>query len=101
MADRSSSVIRLEWLHARAAVDRWREECILLREEARRSVAGFMKDSKLWAEKKVIEEAAAGKAKSSVEGYNAFVAKQAWVYQTIANNARAKLLEALAPLPEP
>lgn len=93
-------VIRLEWLHAKAALDRWREECVLLQEEARRLVAGFQEDSNTWTARSIPSSDAGGRSPDSIAGYNAFVARQAWVHQCIAYSARHKLLEAL-PVYEP
>lgn len=87
-------MIRLEWLHARAAVERWREESVLLREEARRLVTGFEEDSKTWTSRSVLASDTSGRSPISIAGYNTFVARQAWVHQCIAHSARHKLQEA-------
>lgn len=44
----SSTVIRLEWVHAVAAVERWQEEVKLLREEARRLPVSFRHEVAQW-----------------------------------------------------
>ena len=41
-------VVRLEWVHAVAAAERWKEEVILLKEESRRIVASFTREKELW-----------------------------------------------------
>lgn len=83
----NNPVIRLEWVHARAAVARWQEELKLLREEARRIAVSFGMQQMSWqviAAKDIVAEA----AERSIRGFWANAQKHAALYAELADNAR-------------
>jgi hypothetical protein len=47
----SSVALRIEWCKARARAHRWQEECILLAEEMRRTLAFWEWEGKQWTER--------------------------------------------------
>jgi len=82
-------VVRLEWVHATAAVERWKEEVILLREESRRLVASFTEEQRLWLEK---QDSIAHLSYDDrvVRGYKANAQKQAAVQGRLAVKAQGQ-----------
>lgn len=91
------SVIRLEWVHARAAVARWQEELKLLREEARRISVSFEMQEKLW-HARAIKDHILGGPERAIRGFRANAWKHAALYNQLADNAkRYSGFYALAP----
>lgn len=78
-------VVRLDWVHARAALYRWNEEVHLLKEESRRIVESFQFEEEQWLAKK--EEVVGGGAARASRGRMAFINRQAWVYSQLAERA--------------
>jgi len=83
-------VIRLEWVHAKAARDRWREEKLLLIEEGHRIAASFEANAKCWdanARQQVIDSLFT--EPDVALGYQAHLFEQAFVYTRLAEHAKA------------
>lgn len=87
-------VIRLEWVHASAALERWQEEVILLHEEAKRTVATFSWDRDQWIKRQgLLADADCPDGVS--QGFAAYAAKQAWRSSVMAANAHKVLYSAI------
>ncbi|KAG8919084.1 hypothetical protein FRC02_001929 [Tulasnella sp. 418] len=74
---------RLEYVHALAAAERWKEEVLLLKEEARRLAVSFRADQAQWARKAVQPNL----GDDIGLGYAAYAAKQADYFGRLAESA--------------
>lgn len=83
--------MRLEWLHATAARDRWWEEHKLLFEEMRRVGATFRYEQARWEQMAVWGEEPASAALKL--GVRAHALKKAAMYERLAVQAEAKFKE--------
>lgn len=81
-------VIRLEWVHAVAALRRWEEEVILLKEEARRVICTFQQNSQDW--KQEVDHPDSWEPQV-LKGYSAYAARQSWVFSVLACDAQSIL----------
>ena len=79
-----TAVVRLEWVHAVAAYDRWAEEARLLEAELTRTALSFKATASMWAER-----AEGGPAQSCHPivraGYQAYMRRQNNVYEGLAD----------------
>ncbi|KAG8947700.1 hypothetical protein FRC04_010544 [Tulasnella sp. 424] len=82
-------VLRLSWVHARAARDRWWEERVLLYEELRRIGATFGYHAVSWGGKRPPSHLPL----QVRNGFRAYVLKKAAVFQTLGKEARTKFEE--------
>lgn len=94
-------MIRLEWVHASAAVARWREELKLLREEVRRVVQGFGAEKRAW-ESIAAKDLAIVNNDRAIRGFRAYALKRAAFYnglciQAIKHQGFFNLLDSLQP----
>lgn len=86
-------VLRLEWVHAKAAADRWIEELNLLREELRRMPISFKHIADQWRQRAI---AAIGDAEiialgTRVQtGYVAYAMRQSGVFTRLSDAAQAQ-----------
>ncbi|KAG9047221.1 hypothetical protein FS837_002783 [Tulasnella sp. UAMH 9824] len=85
--DWEQEVLRLTWVHARSARDRWWEEQALLYEELRRVVATFERLELLWRGR----QPSVTLTKPARSGFRAYCLKTAAVFGTLAKEARIKL----------
>lgn len=84
-------VIRLEWVHAKAARDRWDEETLLLKEELGRIVLSFRFYSREWIDRaQQLREDAVLCGQQWAAGYVAYAVKEATAYHRLAESAEAK-----------
>lgn len=80
------TVVRLQYLHRRALLSRWDEECVVKKEESRRIGEAFWYEEKIW-------RARAGQAPALTipletrRGFAAFAMKQAAMYKRMAESA--------------
>lgn len=88
------TVIRLDWVHARAANARWREELLLLREEARRIVVTFEADSRQWASRKEDFDGE-GFPEDVIRGYKAYCSSQSHVFDVLSSRAANVLVPSM------
>ena len=80
-------MVRLEWVHAKAALDRWKEEGLLLREESRRVVESFLKKSESFMAMK--NRYNDRKLPERVQrGYHSYLYRQAWEFNELADFAK-------------
>ena len=77
-------------MHAKAALERWKEEAHLLQEEGHRTVVSFVKRSEKFLEMHGRIDNI-GLPQRTQRGYHAYLNRQAWVYSTLARKAREKL----------
>lgn len=88
-------MVRLEWIHALAGLQRWREHLNLAREELRRTAAYFAAVETRWRERK--PPANYEFAEEQIEaGYQAYCNRQAQVYATLGASASG-LYQQVAP----
>lgn len=82
VADIPLLVVRLEWLHACAARDRWLEELHLLKEELRRLPLSFRAEKEAWNSKResLPDE---NPHSHTYRGYQAYARRQARVYESL------------------
>lgn len=81
-------MVRLEWLHARAALARWIEETHLLREELRRVHAFFQWVQQDWITRAEKLPVTATEASDTTQnGYKAYCLSQAYNYGRLAKHA--------------
>lgn len=85
------TVVRLEWLHAKAAFERWNEEVHLLREESRRIAASFRYEQERWLQMK---EPLGDDAPRALRGKMAYIQRQAAIYGGLASRAQQHYDEA-------
>lgn len=78
-------MIRLEWVHAKAAAERWLEENHLLREELRRICVSFEAAQNRWALMAQIQDLDG--ARPVELGHRAFCQRQAYHYGRLLENA--------------
>ena len=80
------SVVQLEWVHAVAAQERWKEEVPLLQEESCRVVISFTRQKEHWMEmcNRYRSNADDG---CIIRGYKAYTEKQAYIYSGLAKEA--------------
>ncbi|KAG8902439.1 hypothetical protein FRC00_007975 [Tulasnella sp. 408] len=85
----SAEVVRLEWLHARAALARWVEETHLLREELRRVHAFFQWVQQDWIARvdNLAGAASPDGSDATQRGYKAYCLRQAYNYERLAKHA--------------
>ena len=79
-------VVRLEWVHAHAAHERWKEEFYLLQEESRRVAMSFSRQSEEWQEKRALYDGVP-LCEQTAWGFKAYVERQAEVYASLAAEA--------------
>ncbi|KIO29005.1 hypothetical protein M407DRAFT_6484 [Tulasnella calospora MUT 4182] len=84
--DWEQEVLRLTWVHARSARDRWWEEQALLYEELRRIVATFEHFELSWRSR----QPNVALASSAHSGFRAYSLKKAAIFQRLAKEARIK-----------
>lgn len=94
-------MIRLEWVHARAAVARWQEELKLLREEIRRLVQGFGAEKRAWESTAAKDLALVGDDRA-IRGFRAHALKRATFYdnlriQAVKHQSYFDLLDSVQP----
>jgi hypothetical protein len=73
-------VIRLEWIHAKAALERWKEEILLLWEESRHVAAYFATQRGRWEGRAFAPEPNTNWSEAMDLGYRAFAQSQAAAY---------------------
>lgn len=78
--------IRLEWVHAKAALMRWEEELRLLKEEARRVSMSFRRAQEAWLAKARSEPAIPDR--EAELGFSANARKHATVFRKLADQAQ-------------
>lgn len=90
-------VVRLEWVHAKAALDRWIEENHLLREELGRIALFFRWAYQDWSDK--ANDLSQGEGERVICGYRAFTLRKADDYKRLVHNALDNLSLAGLDLP--
>lgn len=90
------SVVRLEWVHAKAAAERWNEEVHLLIEESRRIAASFRHEQNRWLRMRELVHAdqLADDTPRALRGKLAYMERQAAVYRGLAIRAEQDYDEA-------
>ncbi|KAG8982256.1 hypothetical protein FRB90_006913, partial [Tulasnella sp. 427] len=86
IADWEHEVLRLTWIHARSARDRWWEEQALLFEELRQIVATFERMETIWKQKQPSNV----RLPSVLEGFRACSLKKAEIFRSLATEARVQ-----------
>lgn len=79
-------VIRLEWVHARAALARWEEELKLLKEEIRRVKVSFQMEEKAW-QHVAAKDLAISDGDRAIRGYRAHAQKRSALYRRLSDQA--------------
>lgn len=79
----SVPVVRLEWVHAKAAYDRWEEELLLLKEELRRVQLSFEKEAHIRSNRP-LPLTMLNAADRPQRGYMAYSKKQGLAYERLA-----------------
>lgn len=82
-------VIRLEWVHAVAAVHRWQEEIRLLREESRRVHVSFGKEADLWGTVQLQDLSARQLPPQAITGFQAHTRKKVTLFRDLAVRANS------------
>lgn len=96
--DWSQEVIRLEWVHAHAALDRWLEENHLLREELGWIALSLRWAYQDWSSHQLLDSTDDEESDVSL-GYRAFSLRTAYHYKRLASNALDNIARAGLPLP--
>lgn len=79
-------MVRLEWIHALAGLERWKEHITLTKEELRRVTVYFAAVERRWGAQK--PPATYQFADKQMEaGYQAYANRQAQVYATLSSSA--------------
>ncbi|KIO19228.1 hypothetical protein M407DRAFT_31119 [Tulasnella calospora MUT 4182] len=84
----NNEVVRLAWVHAQAARDRWWEEMTLLKEELRRVGASFTYRATEWASTADAAHVTQEDETRLTRGVKAYAYRQASVYQYLASDAQ-------------
>ncbi|KAG8929225.1 hypothetical protein FRC01_004669 [Tulasnella sp. 417] len=88
----TQEIIRLEWVHAKAALTRWIEEVHLLREELRRIAVFFNHIRERW--ESMGQQVEANEDASVAIGYKAFAYRKAHDFQRLGGNALENISQA-------
>lgn len=90
--------MRLEWVHAKAALDRWLEENHLLREELGRIALSLRWSYQDWSSHQPLDSTDNEESDVSL-GYRAFSLRTAYHYKRLASNALDNIARVGLPLP--
>lgn len=90
-------MIRLEWVHAKAASDRWLEENHLLREELGRIALSFRWSYEDWSSCEAV--LVQGAEDCTALGLKAFCLRSAYHYGQLVSNALGNIKRAGLPIP--
>lgn len=89
MDDRhADAVVRLEWIHARAGNERWKEQLDLVTEELRRLPLYFSHEVEVWGARKRSASLLFTDIQQQ-QGYEAYANRQAHVYEVLAADSMA------------
>lgn len=81
-------MIRLEWIHARAGNERWKEQLDLATEELRRLPEYFSHMAEEWGIRKKPTALSLADPRDQ-QGYEAYANRQAHVYEVLAADSNA------------
>lgn len=87
-----SVVTRVEWIHAKAAVNRWGEELRLLQTESFRIIMSFEATAGLWRRRSIDTPFYLDGREWELAGYRSYCASQALVFSKLAEAARSQTL---------